>query len=595
MFKKVLENNRLMLVTVLTFMSNDCLSFEVDRYPVIIGVSGSKVNSRSIAELDLMLPTVQSQTGISILNVKLKKDTQGSIEGNLGLVYRHNFSDKAILGIYSYFDRRKTQSKLTANQLTMGVELLSPYIDGRFNYYIPNDKKKIITPENKTFVRNHTSVYVVQKGSIVEHTLPGYDLEVGAPLFTFSPTLDEKFGTKIYMAKYKFCRKSILQNSGIRFRVEQKIKDSLFDRKGSEITLHFGSSFTNQEKWDSFVGLSVKWALSKGYSNPKMSKMQKRMMDTVIRDVDIITKTSKAAPKILPVYWEGQEIRNIYFVGEKDDEQYQGDGSYELPFSKKQLTKLMSEKKFQKKSTDLILPIMFEESITEFQYIDLLNQCSAVDIRQYDTINLETADKSLFSIEQNPQHFPEFENRKVNDMSSSYIQYKDLSELQENIDSWMNSISENEQEIANDSILLALEESITSNTAHNSRTVINGTSITRRAENILEEIRNSRGSPSTGGLEGNRRLRPLDSRLRNTPITQRAENILEEIRNNRGNPSTGGLEGNRRLRPLDPRLRNTPIIQRTENAAAKIIRKKIENADSHDKNGLNPVRRRLNF
>jgi len=413
MFQKILNNSKALYLIISTLLAHECFATADDKYPPILGLSATNSHSRNIAEIDLMLPILQGQNGVTIFDIKLKSDNQKSLESNLGLVYRHNFSDKAIFGIYGYFDRRKTQGNLVANQLTVGVDLLSTYIDGRLNLYIPDSKKKQLAPQNKTFVRNHTRVYVTQDGGVQERSLGGYDVEIGTPLFALFPKLDEQLGTKIYLANYKFSEKGVPDNSGVRLRAEQKIKDHLFSDRQSEIILHFGSSYTNRHKWNNFVALSFRVALSKDSSPSKRSKMQQRMMDVVVRDVDIVTQKAPLEAQILPVYWQGKEIHHMYFVGEKNDENYEGDGSYENPFSRTQLKKLVDEKKFQKKDTDLIIPIKTERALSDLQYLSLINECSAIDVKKHDSIILETADKTSFTIERITSYFPEFDRKQI--------------------------------------------------------------------------------------------------------------------------------------------------------------------------------------
>jgi hypothetical protein len=37
--------------------------------------------------------------------------------------------------------------------------------------------------------------------NFLEYALKGYDIEIGGPIFGFSDNLNEKFGTKIFVAK----------------------------------------------------------------------------------------------------------------------------------------------------------------------------------------------------------------------------------------------------------------------------------------------------------------------------------------------------------------------------------------------------------
>lgn len=356
-------------------IANQITITEDNKYTPIIAFSATKSKRRTIGEIDFMLPMWQKQNDLTLLDIKYKKDKK-SYEYNLGLVYRHNNDDKWIWGIYGYFDRRKTENKLHANQWTFGSEILSRYFDSRLNFYIPQNKKKTLYVKPKEFRRDHTSVYAISDGKFQEHTLAGYDIEVGMPLFALAPQIDEKLGTKIYLAKYDFRRKKVARNSGIRVRLEQKILENKLNNKVI-LTLHLGTHYTNQKKWDNFIGLNVRVPLSTVKTS--RTKIQDRMMDTVVRDVDL--RTEKRISRVKePLYLHGKEIHNIYFVSDGGGG---GNGSYENPFSMKQLLRLA-----EKGKTDFI--IIPTGTFTQDSYNSLLSQGSVIEATENEPVILYT-------------------------------------------------------------------------------------------------------------------------------------------------------------------------------------------------------------
>ena len=104
------------------------------KYSPILDFSLMKAKNRTIREIGLMLPMQQNELNLIILDLKYKKDRK-SYEYNLGLAYRRNNNDNWIFGIYGYFDRRKTENKLYANQCTVGTEILSRYFDTRLKAF----------------------------------------------------------------------------------------------------------------------------------------------------------------------------------------------------------------------------------------------------------------------------------------------------------------------------------------------------------------------------------------------------------------------------------------------------------------------------
>jgi hypothetical protein len=279
------------------------------KYSPILDFSLMKAKNRTIREIGLMLPMQQNELNLIILDLKYKKDRK-SYEYNLGLAYRRNNNDNWIFGIYGYFDRRKTENKLYANQCTVGTEILSRYFDTRLNFYIPENRKKIIYEKIKGFRRDYTRIFI-DVNKFQEQTLPGYDIEMGVPLFGLIPKIDKKFGTKIYLAKYDFRRKNLPRHSGVRIRLEQKIFEDNLTNKPT-FTMHLGTQIY-KKKWDNFIGVNVRIPI--GGSNFSKSRIQQRMMDIIVRDVDLRTEKSINSVKE-PLYYKGNEIHNIYFIME---------------------------------------------------------------------------------------------------------------------------------------------------------------------------------------------------------------------------------------------------------------------------------------
>lgn len=364
------------------------------KYNPVIEISATNYRKRPISEMDLMIPMWQNHNNLSIFDIKLKKDRK-SFEYNLGLVYRHNFDDRWIFGIYSYFDRRRTGHKLEANQWTFGTEALSRFFDARFNFYLPENKKQTIHVKPRELRRDHTAIYAVSEGKFQEHTLPGYDVEAGTPLFGLFPKIDDKLGTKIYVAKYDFTRKGVAKNSGLRFRLEQKLFEDRLENSPFSLTLHLGTHYTTKKKWDNFVGLSLRVPLSTERSS--RTKMQERMMDTIVRDVDIRTERHISQPSE-PLFLDGKKIQHVYFVAEKPPGGgCGGDGSSGNPYC---LTEYV-EKIKGKDANFIIAPI---GSFTEKGYKEVMKHPAAIDNITHDVV-LATRDRdAAFSIK---DHFPE--------------------------------------------------------------------------------------------------------------------------------------------------------------------------------------------
>jgi hypothetical protein len=305
------------------------------RFSAVIEASGRK-GKRSIGELDAMIPVFESESTLGLLDVKTKLDNDKSKEINIGAAVRHNFNDSVIFGLYTYFDHRKTKNKFSVSGATIGVEALTRYLDARANFYIAQDKKKKIAHDNKNQIEfKGKSVYTVIGGHTYEQGFSGYDFELGLPIFSFSEELDKKIGTKVFAAHYNFSAKGAPKIKGTRFRLEQPLGS--FDIGDNELRLSLNAE-TQKDKIrgrQTSVGLSAKLLFN---SSKEDYSFRSRMLDTIIRDVDIVTNFEKAADTIgsLTDKATGRKIDQVIYVGNADDN-YIGDGTKESPYSFSQI------------------------------------------------------------------------------------------------------------------------------------------------------------------------------------------------------------------------------------------------------------------
>ncbi len=104
---------------------------------------------------DALIPLVATETGLVFLNPRTSITDRSEEEYNLGLGYRHLFADRnLILGGNIFYDYRDTRFGNTYHQLGLGVEMLTPWVDARANYY---------RPERKTFLADTMEVETVQE------------------------------------------------------------------------------------------------------------------------------------------------------------------------------------------------------------------------------------------------------------------------------------------------------------------------------------------------------------------------------------------------------------------------------------------------
>jgi hypothetical protein len=93
--------------------------------------------ARTLGEADLFVPIAQDERTLLFANVKARLDDNDSKEGNFGAGVRHMLGSGWNLGLYGYFDRRRSEHDNLFNQLTFGVEALGEDFDLRVNAYRP--------------------------------------------------------------------------------------------------------------------------------------------------------------------------------------------------------------------------------------------------------------------------------------------------------------------------------------------------------------------------------------------------------------------------------------------------------------------------
>ncbi|MGC0372295.1 MAG: hypothetical protein DGJ47_001006 [Rickettsiaceae bacterium] len=350
--------------------------------PQVVDFSGVGYKDRKIGETSLLSPIKTTNDSALLFDIKYKQDNQNSEEINLGLVYRTLVTDNLLFGFYNYYDRRNTRYSLAINQWTVGMELLTEKLDFRVNGYLPENKTKTINSGNIIISTEGNKVFGAKDNSNEEHTLPGYDMEVGVPLFSFLPSVDNILDTKFYVAKYRFHRKNIATNDGIRLKVEQKLLKNLFGDPYSHLTLVAGADKEKGKSWDKFIGLDLRIALNtvKNKGKYSKSKMHMRMMSPIVRDVDIKTSTpdSPVIVERFPIFLDDQKIEQIYFVGVSNQADYIGDGTKNKPFSQNQLSQIRAA---SREANTILIPVEFDLNVGSNQYEKFLDEATQLGIQ----------------------------------------------------------------------------------------------------------------------------------------------------------------------------------------------------------------------
>jgi hypothetical protein len=242
--------------------------------------------ARTLGEADLFVPIAQDERTLLFANVKARLDDNDSKEGNFGAGVRHMLGSGWNLGLYGYFDRRRSEHDNLFNQLTFGVEALGEDFDLRVNTYRPIGRRvKLVEGLNTA---DMSGASVIFKGG-EERALEGFDAEAGwrVPVFEAGGPLD----LRLYAGGYTFDDDTVDAVTGPRLRAEFTAYEvpGLWD--GARITL--GAEWQNDEARGSqgFLSARLRIPLQPEKERSRtLTAQERRMTAPIQRDVDIVAQ-----------------------------------------------------------------------------------------------------------------------------------------------------------------------------------------------------------------------------------------------------------------------------------------------------------------
>ncbi|MBN2483151.1 MAG: inverse autotransporter beta domain-containing protein [Candidatus Omnitrophica bacterium] len=275
-------------------------------YPSKIRFAGQvSTEHRGSFYVDYLFPIwyAQDENSLIFFNPKQTIHTNSSDELNLGVGYRKIFWDKFIAGLHFFYDRKNSPADVTHEQVGWGLELLSEPIDFRFNYYDPTSGVKVVD-ENYSF--GSTRLLVSHS---YEEPLKGFDFEVGVPI--------EVINTRAYAGGFFYDSKIANDVEGYRIRTETDINNWL--------SLDLEMNSKNKQETEFVGGLRVTVPLEFGklldrkesinklldmFQVTQRSKLKERLLERVVRDIDIKTTAQTTAP----VASTNTDVQEIVYV-----------------------------------------------------------------------------------------------------------------------------------------------------------------------------------------------------------------------------------------------------------------------------------------
>ena len=192
----------------LAFFSFGAAAQDAPKWGPHIDLEAKPGSKRTLGEADLFLPLSQDARSLLFANLRTRFDNHSSREGNFGLGWRQMQDSGWNLGLYGYFDRRRSPNTgYYYNQATLGAEALGQDWEFRANSYVPVGTKVHTlgtTGGVSTASLSGATIQVTTSAISTEEerALKGFDAEAGwrTPLFDS----EARRQLRLYLGGYRF-------------------------------------------------------------------------------------------------------------------------------------------------------------------------------------------------------------------------------------------------------------------------------------------------------------------------------------------------------------------------------------------------------
>ncbi len=245
---------------------------------------------RSVGIGQLMMPLYQDGRTLLFADIRGRIDDASNTEGNLGLAVRTMIDPEWLVGLYGFFDYRRTEYDNNFSQGTVGVEAMSVLYEARLNGYIPEAKTKAANSLSTAEIIGN-NIFV--KGGF-ERAYYGLDGEIGALLWDDRKEVG-MHEIRAFVGGYWFDSggKNFPSIAGPKGRLELRAYDVPWFGPQSRLTL--GVELQHDNIRDFQVSGIARLEIPLGFfqNTRRLTRLERRMLDRIIRDDDIITVTQQ--------------------------------------------------------------------------------------------------------------------------------------------------------------------------------------------------------------------------------------------------------------------------------------------------------------
>lgn len=277
-----------------------------------VDVEGKLGTDRNLGEVSLFVPLGQSQDSLFFGNLISRIDDQDSFEGNVGLGYREIIDGSYILGGYAFYDHRRTASDNSYNQITLGGEFLTDKWTVRGNAYLA--EKDLNAVGGGVVTQTGTQIFVQ---SNLEGAYSGFDAEVGRviPLGLDDATLSG------FVGGFHFGRSDFDPVTGPRVRAELAFNNLWDGFLPSGTQMRFGAEVQHDDVRDTqgFLSARLRVPLFGNDTSNSLSALDQRMVDPVVRDIDVVAGGGLSTPVAPVLLGGGSPVQGVSFIDGSND------------------------------------------------------------------------------------------------------------------------------------------------------------------------------------------------------------------------------------------------------------------------------------
>lgn len=284
-----------------------------------LGAQGGEGEFESFA--DILVPVYLTEKGLWLVNPRASMTDNDEEEANIGLIYRHLFEERnVIVGGNVYYDSRWTMHDNRFDQLGLGLEVLTEWVDARANLYLPDDDEELVDRFTDQTVQTSVKEYwdepyatgheIRQNGTRVttrttttflferfEQAREGWDAEIGLKL----PGIDDFAEVRVFGGYYSWesqysGREDI---EGFKGRLEARILPILYadvqvfeDKELNGTDWYVGGRINLPFDSQALANGDNPFAGAKEDMKRREQRFADRLFEMVIRDVKIQTEVS---------------------------------------------------------------------------------------------------------------------------------------------------------------------------------------------------------------------------------------------------------------------------------------------------------------